>query len=202
MKREKVKLNNTSNFLLPLTGFYFNAFKPYLHNAYLNDALIKDKYKYCIFVLLRFTGVQRYMEFEDLLRDSLNYKTDYSLVDSRYTMFVLEIKDEFKKDAIDIVEGKYSKISEKAKEYILKGRQTVLRGDTREKSMISKVLTKDETLKEFWEKRIGCSLNEQEVWSKITVENEIFNNEVLEQLERPYKIKANDSTEKDGICEK
>jgi len=201
MKREKVKLNNTSNFLLPLTGYYFNAFKPYLHNAYLRDELVADKYKYCIFVLLRFSGVQRYMEFEDTLRDSPGYKTDYPLVDSSYTMFVLEIQDEYKKDAKAIVEGKYSTISDKAKEIVLKGRQTTLRGEVREKSMINKVLSKDESLKEFWEMRTGCSLNDQEVWSKISIENEVFNNEVLQTLKRPYKIKTDDRTEKDGVCE-
>jgi hypothetical protein len=119
-------------------------------------------------------------------------------------MFVLEVMPQFKADYSLIIDGKYSQISDKAKKLIIQGREeTISPTGKRSKSTIAQVLTKDISLKEFWEKRIGTKLEDQEVWSKMNVEKEVFNQHILDSLDHGYKIKTDgqESIEQDRTVE-
>jgi len=183
------KLNKTSNFILPLVGYSFSFFKPFLHNAYIGDTCISRKYPYCVYILLKFSGHKQFSIVEKTLLGNARCKSHYDLHGGSHVMFILEVPKKYKDDYSLLVSGKYSKISSEAKDLILEGRTTVQNTAGKvEFSLIHKILHKDEELKQWWEKRVNANLNEQEVWSILHSMEEVFSPSLMDNLERKKKI--------------
>jgi hypothetical protein len=183
------KLNKTSNFILPLVGYTFNFFKPFLYNAYVGDSCISKKYPYSVHILLKFSGNRAYNSVETTLMKSDRCLTSYDIHKGAYVMFVMQVEDKFKSDYSLLISGKYSEVSDDAKEAIVKGRAIVKdKNGKPSHSLIKQILYKDRELKTFWEKRIATQLNDQEVWSKMSVADEVFSQEITEKLPRKKKI--------------
>jgi len=183
------KLNKTSNFILPLVGYTFNLFKPFLYNAYLEDKNISRKHPYCVYILLKFSGNRSYTALEKTLLKNKRCKASYDIHRGAFTMFVIEVEERFKKDYSLLTSGKYSQVSQEAKDVIIKGRAIVKnKKGSPSPSLIKQILDKDEELKIFWEKRINAELKDQEVWSKMNALEEVFSEELLESLPRKKKI--------------
>jgi hypothetical protein len=183
------KLNKTSNFILPLVGYTFSFFKPFLYNAYIGDTCISKKYPYCVYILLKFSGHRSYNLIEkSLLKDS-KCKTSYDIHGGTHVMFVVQVEDRYKSDYSLLISGKYSQVSDDAKEAIVKGRAIIKDKEGKPKpSLIKQILYKDEELKNFWEKRIDGKLHDQEVWSRMEAADEVFSPEIMEGLPRKKKI--------------
>lgn len=185
----KNEYNKTSNFILPLVGYSFNFFKPFLYDAYIHDSRISRKYPYCVYILLKFSGDKSYATVEKTLLDNVRCKTQYDIHGGTYVMFVLECEKKFKKDYSLLVSGKYSEVSDEAKKLILLGRNTIKGKDGKtEMSIVHKVLHKDEQLRKFWEKRINSDLKDQEVWSRLNFSEETFSETTMSKLQRKKKI--------------
>ena len=100
-----------------------------------------------------------------------------------YIVIACEYSRVFDKDIKLIMNGQYSKISNKAKDLIKKN--NFFSNDPR---IIPMILNKSETLKISWEKRINTSLENQEVWPIIITEKEIFNHNG--KLDKPIEIET------------
>ena len=185
----KKTYNKTSNFILPLVGYSFNFFKPFLYDAYIHDSRISKKYPYCVYILFKFSGDKNYAIVEKTLLNNVKCKSQYDIHEGAYSMFILECEKRFKKDYSLLVSGKYSEISEEAKNIILQGRNTVKnKKGKNETSIVHKVLHKDIELKKFWEKRTNSDLKEQEVWSRLNSEEETFSKKLMDTLDKKFKI--------------
>lgn len=161
-----VKETKTSNFILPLLGFPKLFYQPFLVNAYLNNTDVNINNSYAIHVLVRFYSSPSYINLEEGIRDMDTYIDSYDLFGGKYIMFIIEIPDEFKPDFNKVISGKYSELSREAKRLILKGRPA--------SSSMPQVLSKSSELKEYWEKKLGTSLGNQEVWPILNLRDEIF----------------------------
>lgn len=186
---DKKVWNISSNFILPLTGYPFYVFEPYLYNAYLKDTQVDLPYFPLIFVLLKFKGTTGYTNLETTLKKDPNLKSSYDLLGGQYTMFVFQLSSWVEKDLNYIKNGQYSLVSESAKNLILKGRATKVYGEKTVPSVLSKVLSKSEQLKQYWEEKIGQSINDQEVWPIMNMVDEVFTIATLNCLPKKAEIK-------------
>lgn len=168
----KIKETKTSNFILPLLGYPKLFYQPFLVNAYLNTS-IYDIYK--INILVRFYASTSFVNLEEGIKSMDTYIDSYDLYEGRYIMFMVEIPDKFKADFDKVLEGKYSKLSKEAKRLILKGRDAT--------SSMPKVLSKDKSLKSYWETLLGTSIGDQEVWPKLELSQEVFIKEDFPYIE-------------------
>jgi len=168
IKLKDVKATKTTDFMLPLFGFTKNYYSPFLINAYLGDNDTGGIAPEQILILLSNHRMDlRYVRIEDTIKSLAEYVDYYDVLDSRMTLFVLNIPDEYINEYHYFVQGKYSKFSEAAQVKIVKGRSP--------DSSMPYIFKKDPVLKNYWETKLNSELEKQaEVWPILTPDEEIF----------------------------
>lgn len=163
----KVKTTKTTDFILPLLGRMKQWYGPWLINAYLGDCNITSPAKNCIFVLMKYSGKHAFAEKEALMLECEHYVDSYDVYGGEFVMYIYQLPEEMLEDYSLIMQGKYSMISDASKKLLEKGRGN--------KSPMRFILSKDESLVEYWEEKLDVIFSEdQEVWSIIEVDKEIF----------------------------
>lgn len=162
-----VKTTKTTDFILPLLGRMKQWYGPWLINAYLGDCSIKSPVKNSIFVLMKYSGKNDFAEKEKAMLEHPNYIDSYDVHSGEFVMYIFQIPEDLLEDYSLIMQGKYSKISDESKELLVMGRS--------HKSPMPYVLKRDNTLVEYWEEKLDVVFTEdQEVWSIIEVDQELF----------------------------
>jgi hypothetical protein len=164
-----IKATKTTDFLLPLLGYTKRFYHPYLINAYLGDVNMKYFDPYKLYVVISNHNMQsQHMRIENGIKEMEGFIDYYDVLDSKMSVFVVEIPEKFKEDYELFLDGKYSKLSEDAKIKILQGRSP--------KSAIPKIFNKDDSLKKHWEEKIKVTLpSGMEVWPILRINHELFN---------------------------
>tara|TARA_R110001606_G_scaffold365323_2_gene520132 strand:+ start:3356 stop:3952 length:597 start_codon:yes stop_codon:yes gene_type:complete len=175
--RSTIKPTKTVDFIFPLTGYSKSDLDPYLVNAYLGDISLLDwdKNSPNVFVLLKFSKHIHFYNLEKELEKDKYFNTSYSLFRGRYIMLVFTIKEQFIRDIKKFMFGKYSKFSKSAKTLIMKNRSAT--------SPMKSILSKDKSLRDYWEKRLNAELPlESEVWPIVEYDKELFNKSDFKEL--------------------
>lgn len=146
-------------------------------NAYTKDSMQESLFPDAIFLLFKPEDLNKFREF--LLSEyerTDNVLDDYDY-EGGYVVIVYKLNSNIKKDVTLIKQGKYSKTSKEFQKLfptnvsIKKGGITKL-----EISLQVRVFKKSNDLREYWENKIGTSLNDaQEVWEAYDEEKEILN---------------------------
>ena len=90
-------------------------------------------------------------------------------------MFVFTISPSFKSDYDKFLEGKYSQFSDPAKIRLMRHRSP--------NSPMPLILDKDNSLKMYWENRLGTELSsDDEVWPIVERNDEFFDREKFKEL--------------------
>lgn len=183
IKEYKFPKTKTYTYLLPFLGIYksellINKFNETVYDSNSLDCLFINCYmgdeKYPVFseepnvlLLYRFIGTKEFLKFEDMFKNCSNFVSAYDPY-SCFVMYVFKITD-FVEDYKLIVQGKYSKISERAKERILEFHGLLLKGN---KSEIAEVLYRLPPAYLRMEKELNKGLPESQ-WVKIPRDQEI-----------------------------
>ena len=176
----KEKYNWTTSFALPLLGWIRSMYEPYLINAYIKHEGIVHFTEDHLFVLLKEGIDAKYKDLENTIINHKSHITQYYVDESEeYSMHVFKFVNELIPDYKLFLEGKYSKMSEGAKQLIKINSKS---GGTN-----WKVLSKNPSLRKYQEERIGQSLDpEAEVWPTIfdskRISKEVFTSELFEKI--------------------
>lgn len=161
LKKEKtIKSNKSLYFLLPTIGIMYSYYSKNILNSYISDRQYRPEINnYHIFILCknkedRFNNLPTFIE---------SYNTDDGL------MYVFKVPSYFEEDYLKFILGQYSQFSSKYKEQIMR-----LLPAPYQNSVIFKVITKSPEAKKIIEDKVGESIGDQEVFSKPSIEEEIY----------------------------
>jgi len=162
------KITTTANFLMPLLGGTRSTFR---WNQEFVNAFIVDKESHDgteISLLYRFNGNIAYSDFEE----SLKQRTDFVRIEDpdKFTvLYTFKLPEDYKEDIELIMKGKYSEITEIAKNKILK-----FHSSTKEKP-IGQILYKCILRKAVMEKELKGKIPlHSELFEIFNVQNEIY----------------------------
>lgn len=184
-KELELEWTKSTLFLLPMLNIELNKRKDILsffENCFIGDKEFDHDYTHPIFVLLKTKDFKDYYYITtcNLFRNNKNYLMEYDVgvcEDYNLVMFVLDTPDEFKNDYYLFLQGKYSKLSEKLKNYYTQI-ITTKDGKSSVKNMAHMSSLKTDDLKLFMQQRIGLSeevINElPELWDVPNVKREIY----------------------------
>jgi len=174
-----MKKNLTTHFILPLLDRAVISYGESLMGTYLQDTLHELKGDY-LFVLLKVMEKSCYTKSLEFLVNHECYVGDYDVLPLEYKMVVMDFSDyKYKKDYKLVIEGKFSEISQGAKDLICR----FLTGN----SSIPDVLYKGERLRKYWEEQLGLKFsNEWELWDKPDINKETF---TLDKLQGELNFK-------------
>jgi len=163
-------LTKTFNFIMPLLGDSRNYFKfnTQFINAFMGTEQDGD-YGSSLYLLYRFSGSTNYTDFEASLVDHPWYESTVD-VDKYQVLYKFDIPEEHKMDVGLILSGKYSQVSVKTKERILRFH------NTRETSTLGQILSKSPKRKAKLEADLKCDPipNNLDLYSPFKPEEEIF----------------------------
>lgn len=118
------KLSKTSNFIFPYLGKNRDYFK--WNENFVNSFIGTEEhgdYGTSIYLLYRYDGSINFFAFEKVITEHPWYKETVD-TDKYHVLFRFDIPDDFLVDIEKIINGKYSRISEKGKEQILRFHNT------------------------------------------------------------------------------
>lgn len=172
--------NITTNFALPLLGWIRSAFEPYLINAYIKHEGVDHYLEDHLFVLVREVDEERYREFEAVVIGNKYHVTQYYVDDKeKFSMHVFRLSDTLIMDYKLFLQGKYSRMSDKAK--------NLIKLSSVKNGINWRVLDRSGDVRKLQEDKIGQELSDDdEVWSCIydvnRIDKEIFKSEMLDEL--------------------
>lgn len=164
----------TLNFLLPLLGKPVKSYRPHIKDAFLADEARMPYVAGRIFILM---DSEAPSDLVHSMRANVAFIDSYDISEFE-TMYVFQLTGQLKTDHDLIIDGKYSRISDFSKRLILAGKTA--------DSVNAKVLNRDPSLRKIWEDKLGVTLTpEDEVYSKIAIEDEFYTTTVGERETSP-----------------
>lgn len=157
-------------------------------NAYIKDSRKEEVYEECIYLLFHPDNLDGFREFLDTEYErTKDVIEDYDYEDG-YVVVVYKLNPEFKNDFSLVKQGKYSKTSEEFQKQFPKVVKIVKDGLRRDEiSLQIRIFNKTQDLIDFWEEKLGITLNEEnEVWEGFHEENEVLN---LDEVKKNFNNK-------------
>jgi hypothetical protein len=193
IKIQPRKMTISSIFLVPLLGIDRTKLNA---NGYVNSYLFCniipiDFDNYCLYLLFKISeNNSEFEEFLIFLKQNIKGEIiyEYETVDS-FFILVYKLEDEINEDIEKILNGDYSKISDKLLNKIPKFININTRfGKTKEYSFAYMIYKKNKILREMWEKILDIKLDEEsEVWDKKSIEDETLTFKKIEEMEEYLK---------------
>lgn len=159
------RLNNTTLFLLPMSGLGWDELAGIgLKQCYLDDHVYENDYKNCLFLLFEPVIAENFEHYLiHYLRKKPNYVVDYK-VDEFSKMVVIKIPHQYVDDVKWFKKGKLSKISPQYMKTYFK-----------EEDIRFLAYSGNQAYKSILENEIGEKIPEgQDLWSIPTASEEIF----------------------------
>lgn len=159
--------NKTTMFVLPLVcinklnASFITNNGGYLINSFIDCDFIEKKDKYSIFLLLKYLKSDRYKFQEEMLITNEHF---VKTIDDNpnYVIYEFSIPIEFREDFDKLLNGKYSKISGKAKSRIIN-----FHGSHHFGSIVNGVLNKTPQMKLELEEKLGVNMDEFEFYGRL-----------------------------------
>lgn len=184
-----IKKNVTSIFMVPTLKIEKGKLSSNgFINAYIKDSRKEEVYDGCIYLLFHPENLDGFREFLDTEYErTKDVIEDYDYEDG-YVVVVYKLNPEFKDDFDLVKQGKYSKTSQEFQKQfprVVKITKDGLRRD--EISLQIRIFNKTQDLIDFWEEKLGITLNEEnEVWEGFHEENEVLN---LDEVKKNFNNK-------------
>tara|TARA_R110000824_G_scaffold361127_4_gene548922 strand:+ start:10690 stop:11262 length:573 start_codon:yes stop_codon:yes gene_type:complete len=173
VKRETVKkqmFNKSYTYILPILSAYMEVIKAQLVNAFIGSEEYNE-YDNHIFLLYKYIGNPKFIEYEDYLEHTKLFKAKYD-PDKYHVMFIFNVPKEHQEVYDLFKKGKYSKFPQLYKIKILDFHNII-----NEEHKVAKVLYRHPDLKEELEERLEVNLpKESEVSSVPDLNIEIYLN--------------------------
>jgi hypothetical protein len=195
------KMTISSIFLVPTMGIERQKLnKNGFVNSYLFcDIIPIDFDNYCLYLLFKIgENNSSFEEFLVFLKQNIQGEIiyEYETVDN-FFIIVCKLDEVLNEDIEKILNGNYSKISDKLLNRIPKFINIDTRfGKTKEYSFAYMIYKKNKILKEMWEKILDIKLDEDsEVWDKKTIEDETLSFQKIAEMEeylKTLKIQKNE----------
>ena len=179
-------LNKSYTYILPMLSTEIDIVKQNLKNVFIGDESKKD-YDNHIFLLYKFSGDKKFLEYEDYLKNTHLFIDAYD-PDDQHVMFVFDVPAFYQSDYDLYKKGKYSEMNYDYKVIIFAFHDIM---DHNHK--VAKVLFKHQDLKEELEDRIGAEIPKgSEVSSVPDLNREIYRehmkvNNPLKPEEKPFE---------------
>lgn len=189
-----LKFTKSSTFLFPLLDIPKSLFEyefRTMHSMktctrFVNSYIFNDLDAHFDYKLSIVVNDHRDLQFDAFLLEATNHERYISHFESSgFIIIVFSFPIESAKDVELIMDGKYSEVSPEGKSLILKNHYF-----NGKPSMIPLILSKAEALKIAIETEIQGSIGDNEVWSKMMIENETLTLKTLKGL-KPEKVKPN-----------
>ena len=185
----KIKYTKTATFLFPLIDIprstfdckilYPNGNIKYdtrFLNAYLGDISVLQYKENHVFVTVRNFRDKNFDEFYLNVTSHKNYKDSYEK--ERVLVLIFEVSPEFISDYHLVLQGLYSKISDKAKGLIMKNFYF-----SGKPVGVPMILQKAMVMKQHWDSVVGDpGIGDQDVYSKIVREEELLSDNTIRAL--------------------
>ena len=168
--------------MLPMLSTEFDIVRANLVNTYIGSDEYPE-YDNHIFLLYKYIGNPRFIEYEDYLENTKIFKAKYD-PDKHHVMFIFEVPKKYQKVYDLYKQGKYSNFPENYKVLIFKFHNIV-----DENHKVAKVLYKHPDLREELEDRLDILLpKDSEVSSVPDLNIEIYTEHMkVKELEPPEK---------------
>lgn len=146
-------------------------------NGYIKDSQREVQYDSCIYLVFKPENLDRFKTFlDEEYERTKSIMDDYDYPDG-IVVVVYKLNARLDNDINLIKQGKYSQTSKRFQEIfpkVVKVKKNGLMKD--EISLQYRIFNRTEDLIEFWENKLGVTLDEDsEVWSTFIEENESFN---------------------------
>lgn len=184
----KLEKTITSMFLVPALGLDKETLHKYNYLNSYSEMVDKDKEydPHVVYILFRPTSKELFQDFIEKQYDlEKGLLEDYNL-DDEFVVLVFQLDDKFKKDYELVKISKYSKTSKDFQKLfpalvVKKNQKGII---TQRPSLQKLVFTKDPSLHNYWEQKIGGKLPEDaEVWYDFNIEKETLDFEsIIKQL--------------------
>jgi hypothetical protein len=183
---KKIKFNKSKTYLLPLLSEIVNLnteFIPYLNNTYLCDN--QNRYENCFYILHNFNvSDPKFTSYEHELINNELFVDMYDINDQ--VLYVFQFPVEYLVEYNAFKNSKYSEFGSDAKELVLEFWAKVYRKNPNILPFLTKVksiLFKEKQLKKKLEHELNIEIdNNAELGDLISIENEMFNFEVLQNI--------------------
>lgn len=185
MAKEIRAVNATTLFLIPL--FNIKRDKLIMHgfeSAYIKDEMREIEYKNAIFLLFRpFKSVDAFNEFvEQERKRGAPIIDEYDYVDG-WTVLVYQYADKWEEDVSIIMDGKFSKVSDRFKKMIPATVEEIVNGYRKEKASIQhQIFNKTPYIKEYWKKTLDIDIEDCEEHWEYYPSREILTETALKKL--------------------
>jgi len=179
-------LNKSYTYLLPMLSTKIDVVKQNLVNAYIG-ADDYSGYDNHIFLLYRYVGNPRFIEYEDYLENTISFVAKYD-PDKFHVMFIFDVPEKYQEDYKRFRMGKYSKFSNEYKILIFKFHKII-----DENHKVAKVLYRHPDLRDEIEERLDTILPEESELSSVPdLEIEMYTEEMkvndpLVPPEKPFE---------------
>ena len=181
--KKKLRFNKSKTYLLPLLSEVLDLnikFLPYLINTYLFDE--NNEYENCIFILHEFNFKNpEFTKYEHKLTNNELFVKHIDIDDK--VVYIFKFPEEYLNEYNCLLNSKYSKFGEDAKQLILRFWAEVYSGNSAGVAFllkVKKILYKDEKLRKELEAKLGVKIDEnQELGDYINPETEIL---ILEEI--------------------
>lgn len=144
----------------------------YLVNCYVDCDFIQMKDGYSVMLLLKFSKSSRFKAQEEYFINHQQFVNKYD-VSTNYVAYEFSIPDEYRQDFLMIMNGRYSLLSSKCINKIIR-----FHGSSIEATILNKVLTRHPDLVKDYEERLGLKMDGMELWSKIN-EDDVLSKDIL-----------------------
>jgi hypothetical protein len=173
---DKRSVNLCSIYMLPLLGL--NQFSFGSPGKFVNSYLTEDD---------EHIVVECTHPFSVIITNHTNYKFGFDMNESHYAVFNVPVFFKDKGDIQKFREGKYSKLSDSAKEAVRKKsgltyKRPAAKGGY-ESALELLALDKDKELKKYWEDRLAVRLSDEAELVSIPGEDNFFNLNLSSKLE-------------------
>lgn len=166
------KINKTCIFILPLLCKQTFSFFEYDYSLY--NGFISEDYNY-LYLQYKFNNSEEYLKLEDKLSSLPEFIQLYD-PSEQFVIFKFKLNNKYTNDIINLVEGKYSQISENSKKEILAFHKL------NNTSFLGQVLYKNKELKTNLEKSLNMQISkDSELMSKFELEEELWNYQSISQ---------------------
>ncbi len=153
-------------------------------NAYIKDLGRDEQYENAVYLLFKPKNNEKFKDFLDFEMDRKGSLLDDYDIGEGYVVLVYGLSTRYAHDFELIRKGQYSKTSEEFQGLFPKKKRIYVNGKPKdEMSLQYRVFTKDKSLIDYWEDKIGTRFKENmEVWEGYDEENEIMDLEKLKEL--------------------
>ena len=163
-------------------------------NAYIEDEMSDSEYKDCIYVLFKPDDVDLFKDFLDNEYERTKQIVEDYDYNGGFVIVVYKLNKKFDKDFKKVKQGEYSKTSKEFQKLfpkVVKLKKNGLHRD--ELSLQYRIFNKTKDLLEYWQEKIGSSVNwkdEYEVWSEFKENEQTLTKKILNESRKNISRKS------------